>query len=206
MLANVTSIDLSNVAVEKALPVMAVVGSSGAESFTTGIAGATLKGAGGVDSYTLGTGMNKIQFEATAAANGIDVISGFKLGATGDSLDFTAFLNSPIKTNIATKLATSTAASAWSNGQILVVQGNAIDTANDVAGLFGAGKVFAAPSAQAKTVVITSDIVGDAKVWYVTNQTTAGITSIDASEVQQVATLQGINNLSLVGFNALNFA
>jgi hypothetical protein len=87
-----------------------------------------------------------------------------------------------------------------------VVQGNAIDSASDVAALFGAGKVFAAPTAQAKTVVMTSDIVGDTKVWYVTNQTTAGITSIDASEVQQVALLQGINNLSLIGFAAINFA
>lgn len=206
VLANASIIDLSNIAIGKSLPVISVVGASAAETMITGLAGATLRGAGGVDSYSLGSGIHKIQFEASANSNGIDVISGFKLGATGDILDFSAFLNSTNKANITTKLSTSTTAAAWSNGQVLVVQGNAIDTASDVAALFGLGKVFAAPTAQAKAVVVTSDIVGDSKIWYVTNQTTAGIASIDASEVQQVAVLQGINNLSLVGFSAINFA
>ena len=53
-------------------------------------------------------------------------------------------------------------------------------------------------------MLITSDIVGDAKVWYITNQ--ADLANITADEIQQVANLDGIHNLTLVGFAAANFA
>lgn len=156
-----------------------------------------------VDSLTGGV---KTKFEASAVTNGISQISNFKLGAEGDILDFSAFLNKTGTTKIATKLSTSTAAAPWTNGDVLVVQGDGIDTPAEIAALFGTGKPFAAPTGQAKAVIIAADIIGDATAWYITNKTTATITSIEANEVEQVAVLTGINNLALVGFSADNFA
>jgi hypothetical protein len=168
--------------------------------------GSILRGMGGNDGYLLGDYIDKIIFESTPALNGMDIISGFKIGAGGDILDFSAFLN---KTNTAsavtTKLDTSTASAAWANGNILSVQGYALDSPDKIAALFGAGKTFAAPTGQAKTVVISSDIVGDAQIWYVTNQATSNINSIEASEVSLVGVLQGVNNTSLVPFVLTNF-
>lgn len=156
-----------------------------------------------VDSLTGGV---KTKFEASAVTNGISQISNFKLGAEGDILDFSAFLNKTGTTKIATKLSTSTTATAWANGDVLVVQGDSIDTSAEIAALFGTGKPFAAPTGQAKAVIIVSDIIGDATAWYITNKTTATITSIEENEVEQVAVLTGINNLALVGLSVDNFA
>lgn len=119
-------------------------------------------------------------------------------------LDFSQFLNVTGKTNITTRSADSTNAVAWANGQVLVVQGDSVNTATEIASLFGAGSVFAAPTPPAKAVVISADLVGDATVWYVTNK--SNVTSIEVGEVEQVAILTGINNVSLLPFVAANFA
>jgi hypothetical protein len=169
----------------------------------------------GDDTITLGTGIDSVVFASTAANNGVDTINGFTLGKGGDVLNFAAFLNSTGKANLVTKLATSTASAAWSNGDVLVVQGDSITTSAGVAALFstptvgavtGTNSVFAAPTAQAKAVVIVSDVIGNATVWYVTNQNASTITTIDATEASQVAILTGINNLALVGVTSDNFA
>ena len=47
-------------------------------------------------------------------------------------------------------------------------------------------------------VVISADIVGDASIWYVVNQT--GPTVVDSTEVTLVGTLTGIHNLGLSGY------
>ncbi len=206
-LGAVTTVDLSGVTTTAGIiPTISVIGSSAMDAFISAPTGAKLSGGGGIDGYLLGNGADTVVFESSAAMNGIDVISNFKLGAAGDTLDFSAFLNVTGKNNIATKNAISTTALAWNNGDVLVVQGDTIDTAAKVAALFGAGKVFAAPTGQAKAVVVVSDLIGDSTVWYITNQSTLGITAIDSTEVQEVALLTGINNLSLVGFAANNFA
>lgn len=208
-LANATLVDLSGVTNTTATATLTVNGSERNEVFSAAPMGGSLRGAAGVDGYLLGSGVDKLVFEASAAANGIDVVGGggqtnFKIGTGGDVLDFSPFLNVTSKTNIATRAADSTNAIAWANGQVLVVQGDGIDSASEIAGLFGAGSVFAAPTAQAKAVVIAADLVGDASVWYVTNR--SNVTSIEASEVEQVAILTGINNVSLLPFVAANFA
>lgn len=205
-LENVTTVDLTGVVAGTTAPVITVNGSSGSDLMVSAPSGATLKGAGGVDGYLLGAGVDKVVFESSAVGNGIDVISGFKVGTGGDVLNFSAFLNSTGKTNVTTRAADGTAAIVWNNGDVLVVQGYSVDTPAEVAALFGAGAVYAAPTGQAKVVVIASDLVGDATVWYVTNQASSGITTIDASEVEQVAVLQDVNNLSLVGMAPANFA
>lgn len=62
----------------------------------------------------------------------------------------------------------------------------------------------AAKSAPAKAVVITSDIVGDAKIRYLINQT--GTSTVD--EITLVGILKDINNLGLASYGlvATNFA
>ena len=57
-----------------------------------------------------------------------------------------------------------------------------------------------------KMVVISADVSGDASVWFITN-TGAVATELLSSEVVKVATLVGVNNLSLTNnqFTADNF-
>jgi len=163
----------------------------------------TLEGGKGNDTIVCGSSTDTLVFSSTADGNGVDTVSGFSLGKGGDVLKFSAFLNKTGTANIAALSAASTAAKAWSNGDVLVIQGNGLD-ASALAGLFGAGKVFAAPTEARKAVLISADIVGDASVWYLTNQTdTAAITS---TEITLVGTLKGINNLALLGFDTSNLA
>ena len=53
--------------------------------------------------------------------------------------------------------------------------------------------------------MLTADVTGDTKVWYIANSSGTGVGTIDSSEVVQVATLVGVNNLELAGFAAANF-
>lgn len=78
-----------------------------------------------------------------------------------------------------------------------------IDRDGDVDALFGAGDAFADPTEASKAVVISADIIGDASVWYLLNQT--DVTSITADELTLVGTLENVNNIKLVGFDAFNF-
>ena len=179
------------------------VGSTGVETYAASPAGDSIQGAGGADQLTGGAGIDSFIFETTAAANGIDVVADFQLDPS-DILDFSAFLNVTNTTNIAPVDADSTGEAAWANGDVLVVVGYELTTSAAIAGLFGANSPFAAPTARGKAVVIATDIVGDAGVWYLLNQVTA--TSITEDELAQVAVLCGINNLDLVSFTADNFA
>jgi len=78
-----------------------------------------------------------------------------------------------------------------------------LTSASSLATLFGTGSALADPSEAAKAVVITADIIGDASIWYLLNQT--DVTNITADEFTLVGTLEGINNIQLVGFTAYNF-
>lgn len=186
-----------------------LLGDSQANSLAASAYGDTLEGRGGNDTLKGSTGIDRFIFADSAANNGIDTITGVTLGTGGDVLNFKAFLDKTGTGNIAATVATAPTAviaspKAWSNGDVLVVQGNWLNTAADIASLFGASHPFAAPTSSAKAVIITTDIIGSAKVWYITNQT--DLTNISADEIQQVATLDSIHNLVLVGFNAANFA
>ncbi|QFY88989.1 hypothetical protein D5125_05590 [Magnetovirga frankeli] len=182
---------------------VSIQGSSAGEIYFASAQGDSIRLKGGNDQITLNAGTDSLIFEYSASTNGLDSISNFNIGSGGDTLDFNAFLNAANTGNLATQDATSTAAQTWNNGDVLVVSGNGLDSATAIAGLFGAAKTFAAPLGAAKAVIISADIVGDASVWYLTNQTDTGV--IASEEITQVATLAGINNLGLVGFDAANF-
>ncbi len=180
------------------------IGDNAANICKVSAQGSIVRGLGGDDILTANKGVDKFIFEATAQENGVDTIYDFTIGAGGDILDFSKFLNLTGKKNIAAVSALSTAAKKWLNGDVLVASGTGLMTPNDIASLFGAGKAFAAPTDVAKAVLITADVVGDATVWYIVNQSSP--TSIESSEVFKVATLVGVNNLALVGFDATNLA
>ena len=201
-MSNVKTVDVSDLTVSKAT--VTFLGDDADNTFTGGTAAATITGGKGNDTLTLGSAANRIKFAVSAGDNGLDVIKNLKIGTGGDVLDFSAFLNKTGTTHIAAVTEGAAAGAAWANGDVLVLAGPGLDTAAAVAASFNAGD-FAVAAANGKAVVITSDIVGDAKVWFVVNQAPAG--NIDASEVTQVATLVGINNLGLTGYGfvATNF-
>ncbi|MDE2430857.1 MAG: DUF4214 domain-containing protein [Burkholderiales bacterium] len=161
------------------------------------------EGGKGNDTMQGGASVDKFIFGITPSLNGNDTINGFTIGKGGDVLNFSAFLNKTGVTKIGTVNAASIVPKAWSNGDVLAVQGNSLDAAS-IADLFGAAKAFAAPTVASKMVVITADIIGDASIWFVINQN--DVTAITPDEITLVGTLKNVNNLGLVGFDASNFA
>ena len=159
-------------------------------------------GGKGNDTMTGGAGIDTFIFANTPDNNGNDTINGFTIGKGGDVLNLSAFLNKTGVTKIAAVNAASIVPKAWSNGDVLTVQGNTM-TPTKIAALFGPGLPFTAPTVASKMVVITADIIGDASIWYVINQN--DVTAITPDEITLVGTLKNVNNLSLVGFDATNF-
>jgi len=199
-LANAKKLDVSDLTVSKGT--VTFLANDLGDTFVGGATTATITGGAGNDTISLGSATgNRVVFGAN---NGLDTIKNLKIGAGGDILDFSAFLNKTGATHLAAVQEGAGKAAAWSNGDVLILAGAGLDTPAAVAASFNAGD-FAPATANGKAVVITSDIVGDAKVWYLVNQVPAA--TISASEITQVATLVGINNLGLsgYGFVAANF-
>ena len=167
--------------------------------------GDSITGGGGNDMITLGAGADTVILPA-AAGSGITQISGFTAGSGGDVLKLSAFLTSTKTANLTvidTNVAAAATPKAWVNGDVLLAIGTTSLSASDVAGLFGT--YLAVPTTARKAVMLTADVTGDTKVWYITNSSGTGVGSIDSAEVEQVATLVGLNNLELAGFAAANF-
>jgi hypothetical protein len=210
--ANVKNINASGVTSTSAT--VSIIGNDANNVITASDLGGTLTGGKGNDTLIAGAKVDRFVFAATTADNGVDSIQGFALGTGGDMLNFSAFLNKTGTGHITPVSVTSKGNAPWTNGDVLVATGNGLTTADGVAALFNAGASdapfsqpsTAAKSAPAKFVIITADIVGDASVWYVVNQTNTAI--IEASEITLVGTLEGVNNLDLTGYGfvAANFA
>lgn len=179
-------------------------GTSQSETVYASANGDTLQGGNGNDTFYSGSSTDTFVFEADARANGADTIFNFDIGAGGDILDFSNFLKASDTSNIALVDSDSTNEAAWSNGQVLISSGYSLDSVSEIAALFGAGSAFSAPNGASKAILITADIVGDAHIWAIVNQT--GVTAVDETEVTLIGTLNEINNLSLVNFDTANFA
>ena len=201
LVANVVSADASGLAPSAAGRVV-FYGNTSTNIYTASPNGDTITGGPGNDVLTGGAGSDRFIFGATPAANGVDTLRNFTLGKAGDVLDLRAMLNKTGTGALATRLSDSMGSAAYANGDVLVVAGP-ITKAAEIAALFGPGKAFQSPTAAGKYIVISADIVGDASLWLVVNQTDTS--TIDAKEVTQVATLVGINNLQLVPLDASNF-
>lgn len=170
--------------------------------------GDSVTGGGGDDTITLGAGKDIVVLPALP--DGLVTINGFTAGQAGDALRLSPFLLTTktanltvVDTNI--PIPATPAPKTWANGDVLLVTAVSSYGSTDVATLFGAASYFEAPTSTRKAVVLTSDITGDTKVWFVTNGSGAGVGAIDASEVVHAATLVGVNNFELFGFVPTNF-
>lgn len=172
--------------------------------------GDTITGGGGNDTITLGDGADTIVMPANPDA-GVVTIKGFETGDDGDVLKVSGFLTKldisdidPIDTNL-----TPTAARDWNNGDVVLVIGN-LDS-EDIVDLFGTH--LANPTTAAKLVILSADVMGNTKVWFVTNFSGSGVVGgsetnfarIALNEVTLVGVLEDINNLALAGFEIGNF-
>ena len=219
----VTAVDLSDALSASAVAGASTVsvsftGDSAANTYVASYLGDTIKGGGGADNLTAGAGLDKFIFASTAIDNGTDTIAKFVAGTGGDILNFSSFLTKTGTSKVAAKLSTAVDSTAWVSGDVLVVQGSGLATATAVANLFdsdGTGLldtgVFATPTSNTKAVVITADLVGDARIWYLvkTGNISATLTNaniVQAEDLTLVAVLTGVNSFSLLPFVAANFA
>lgn len=211
-MGNVNSADLSSIAPASSSGTgstgtskvsVSIKGDAAANSILASAYPNTIESGAGNDQLTLGAAVDTIVFSILPVDNGVDTIKGFTIGKGGDVLNFSAFLNKTGTTKIAAVNASATTPRAWANGDVLTVQGNSMDAAK-IADLFGAAKAFSLPTAAAKAVIITADIIGDASIWYIINQN--DVANITADEVTLVGVLKNINNLTLSGFDVTNFA
>lgn len=205
-MANVINVDARGLS--GTTQTVSTTGDDAANTIISSPLGGTITGGKGDDPLTAGTGIDRFVFAANSTDNGADTITGFTLGTGGDVLNFSAFLNKTGTSHIAAVGSGNTANATWANGDVLVASGNGLTTAAAAALLFNSGTnaPFAAPTAAAKIVLITADIIGDASIWYIVNNTVPGV--IAAAEITLVGTLKNVNNLSLAGygFAASNFA
>ncbi len=173
--------------------------------------GDTITPGGGNDILVLGAGVDTI-FMPADPAGGLTTISGFKPGTGGDILKFGNFLNTTKVSNVTpvdTNIAAPATPRAWNNGDVVLVIGNLNE--NSVVELFG--KFLANPASASKLVILSADVTGNTKIWYVTNYANTGLTGgagseatrISANEVQLVGVLEQVNNLDLAGFLIGNF-
>ncbi|MCX6050886.1 MAG: hypothetical protein NTZ60_00040 [Campylobacterales bacterium] len=180
----------------------AYVGTSQSDIYYALESGGTIRTLEGNDTVYCNIGTDKIIFESTPVANGMDTVYNFTIGEKKDILDFSKFLNVVNTSHIATVKGISITEAAWDNGDVLVASGYALTNATNIAALFGSKKAYAAPTGTSKVVLITADIIGNASIWYIINQTDG--TKITADEVYQVGSVNEINNLTLVGIDATN--
>jgi len=185
-----------------------LIGGDGTDVFTATAGNDVLTGGLGDDKFILAA--------STVYQTGTSMTTITDFGNGKDTLDFSRLLNKTFDVSaLAAILASSTAAVVAANGSVSLVANNGVwvdgvgtslvaraATATDVAALFGAGMVFAAPTQAGKLVVITADTRNSADVWMVLNSTdvthvTDGTTG--PAEVFQVAHLVGSWNPTLTG-------
>jgi hypothetical protein len=197
-----------------------LIGGDGNDSFTATGGKDVVTGGLGDDIFVLGVS-NVYQDPAKPA---VTTITDFGNGK--DVLDFSRLLNKSVDISalvavMATRVPTAVGVTpvvlpiAVTNGLVTLVENNGVwvdgsgtDVVSrsakeaDVAALFGAGKLFAAPMQVTKSVVITADTRNSADVWLILNNT--GVTAITdgttgPQEVFQIAHLDGSWNVTLVG-------
>lgn len=161
-------------------------GKAANDAINAGAGNDTITGGAGNDSLTGGDGEDTFVFEADAATNGLDTIADF---TTDDILDLNtnAGFDQAITATVAD---TSAAAAAWADLAVLVVTDadGSIDTAAEVAALFGAGAAFEDPAnGDAAAVIVQGG--GKSTVWFCVEGDADG--DFAAGECAQVATLSG---------------
>lgn len=188
-------------------------GGAGGDLLVTGAGNDTVHGGAGDDFITLGVasidesttigavvgdsaGNDTVVFEATAAANGNDTISGFTVGAlsttvNGDVLDFSAFLGKEVSLNSGTPTDVT-------DGGVDTFVGNNVVYIND---LFGATTATSTLGfdANAKIVLLQTANTNDVRISYVETGAEGIVESITTVGTLSAPTLTG-------GFIDANFA
>ena len=190
-----------------------LTGGVGNDALTGGSGNDTLTGGEGADVFTGGSGADTIAltettavsdsvvFAATAATNGSDVITGFKVGSTaaatgGDVLNLSAYLASATvadasgATGIQAYASTATGAVALADKVAIAsaADSDSLNAADEIAALFGSTAAFTL-AAGGKAVVLT---VGDtanrtaAYLWGIENDSTS---TVLAGEVKLLGTI-----------------
>jgi Ca2+-binding RTX toxin-like protein len=155
--------------------------------------GDTLVGGAGNDTLAGGTGHDTFAFEATAAGNGLDRITGFtKTGAAFDTLQVSSFLTSLNTTNLFSNGTTTANIAATAYDQHVVLINSTADLSttlgfNSVFGA-GAGHLSLLTSDTQKAVLIEGATAngGTDKMYYVTHDA-------QGTHVTQVANLVGVS-------------
>jgi hypothetical protein len=207
--------DLSNTAGVTGRFIVNFVGNSDDNVYLASYMGDRIRGMQGNDTLVGGSGKDTFIFESSAQANGIDTIRGFSI-PQGDVLSFAAYLNKTGTSKIKAQTAL-TPAIAWANGDVLVYQGSPISTPLAVSELFSTSptdtaKPFLYPVTDGKAVIITASVSGDARIWYLKKEANISATFsssrnvVTESDISLVGILEGVSNLSLVGFAAGNFS
>jgi hypothetical protein len=199
------------------------VGSTGADTFTGSDGKDLLYLTSGKDTLTGGLGDDTFVLPASTlvAAAGWAPGKITDLGVGKDVLDFTRLLGKSVDVaKLVAVLADATTEQTLSNGGVALVESNGVwtsgagatlktraATADDVAALFGTGKLFKAPTAVSKSVVITADTAASADVWLLLNSTDVKAITTGTGgpkEVFHVATLEGAWNPTLVGIQPVS--
>jgi hypothetical protein len=164
-----------------------VTGSSGANSITGGngndvIDGGagndTITGGVGNDLITTGAGVDTVKFSgATVALNGVDTISDFTSGSTGDVLNFSA-----IATSASGTLATTVDATAGGANDVVVIVNATLASSfgySDLAATATANKLALGSGDDCIVIIASSTSATSAQVYYVDVTATAGADSND---------------------------
>jgi len=169
-------------------------GNAGVNRLSGGAGDDTLSGGLGNDTLSGGTGRDVIHFEATAAANGVDTLTDFTGGKTGDVLDFSAFFGAGGASVMDGNRAGGDSFDAFTSprtltGQnvlsVLDVLGGATPTAADAAAAL-AGFKFDTGAHQA--VLIKDSSTGQGWIFFGTDGPDAN-RSLDAGELQLVGAM-----------------
>lgn len=205
--SSAVNIDLSGVPAlatgEKVTGSFSMIGTTENNTFSASPLGDKITTGGGNDAVVLGAGVDRVIFPRESLDSMV-TITNFKSGGTGDVLDFSSILVKPgtknlkvIDTNLAPVITT------WANGDILLLQTVAGNTAAQVAALFGT--YLANPTTASKLIVLTADVTSDTRIWMITNLSGSGVTAIEPEEVRLIGVLKDVNNLSLGDWAAANF-
>lgn len=159
----------------------------------------TITGGGGADVINVGSGNDTVKLEATAAANGVDAITGFALGtASADVLDVSAFLGAPA---VLATVGIADGANNVTDANVVVINGTYATAVANVAATFETITF----KANTKYVIIeaaddTPTANENANVYYVTTDGAGAVAAVGGA--QQVAQLIGVVGAGAVGVAA----
>jgi len=180
-----------------------ITGAAGADTINAGSGADTITGGAGADSIVLGTGIDKVIFSSTGAANGTDTITSYSEGASGDILDFGAFLGIAAAENTTSSsiyTAIAAATSTVSDTDVLTVDDNFIivkgaatdyDTTTEVADLFDAstnanGAFKFSAGSKVATLIIGANTATTGTIWAVACGTNAAVADTEVTQIGSI--------------------